>query len=181
MVIEHKQQLLLNSLLEYYKAPSKMQQLMDVIAKKDGLSLRAIDYLCTSFAKQSDVVYYVGKKPFNMYLQYQAQLKAYSKVQFDPFRRHKRITIDVPSTILKEGKIETTIAQLNFFRWALNNKVLEYLHNPKNMERVEQHMNNSSKKKEQKQAKKSSNKVAVKNPHSATLKRHNICVTVTFQ
>jgi predicted SAM-dependent methyltransferase len=50
-------------------------------------------------------------------------LKAYSKKRFDPFCRWDRISIPY-----KNGTfIETTIGQLNFFKWALENKVIDYL------------------------------------------------------
>jgi hypothetical protein len=50
-------------------------------------------------------------------------LKAYSKKRFDPFCRWDRINIPY-----KDGTcIETTIGQLNFFKWALENKVVDYI------------------------------------------------------
>lgn len=182
MKIQHKQDLLLNTLVNYYKSNSKMQQLVNVVGTTSGLSLRAIDYLCTGYAKHTDVVYYVGnsKKPFNLYLQYQAQLKAYSKLQFDPFRRHSRISIDVPKHMLESGKLETTVAQLNFFRWAIDNKILDYMKTPENIIKIEQDMNSSSSKKLTKKSTTSKSKIDTSEPKKG-LKRHNFRVTVTFQ
>ena len=56
-------------------------------------------------------------------MSYRNQLKAYSKEKFDPFRRNEHIMFyyDV------EKSIETTHAQLNFFRWVLQNDILEYI------------------------------------------------------
>ena len=51
-------------------------------------------------------------------------LKAYSKKMFDPFRRHDRIKIDCPHLGLL--KFNTTVAQLTFFKWAIENKIVEY-------------------------------------------------------
>jgi hypothetical protein len=72
-------------------------------------------------------------------------LKAYSKSRFDPFCRWERISI--PYT---PGKfIETTIGQLNFFKWALENKVVEFIEDHYDV--IEKDMNNrnsTSKRKE---------------------------------
>ena len=173
MPIEKKQDLLLKSLIEYYKAPSKMKILLSVLQKDSKISLRVIDYLCTNYAKQCDVVYYTNQKktPFNLYLQYRAQLKAYSKLQFDPFKRHERITIKVPENISDIGSLETTVAQLNFFKWAIDNKVIDYLDDTSNMKKVETHMNAYCSKSKLQHAK----------SFATSTRRHNICVTVTFQ
>lgn len=56
-------------------------------------------------------------------------LKAYSKKMFDPFRRHERIYIPYKN---KSGEgstpmvLETTVAQLMFFKWGIENNVLDY-------------------------------------------------------
>lgn len=170
MPIEKKQDLLLKCLQKFYKDTEKMRTMVNIITKKSEMSLRALDYLCTNYAKKNDIVYDIGtkKNPFNMFLNYRAQLKAYSKMQFDPFRRHNRITIQVPKNIMEEGKLETTVAQLNFFKWAIENKVIDYLKNPNNLENVEQAM-----------ATKNSKKISKSVP--ASTKRHNVHVTVTFK
>jgi hypothetical protein len=51
-------------------------------------------------------------------------LKAFKKIQFDPFRRRERIDFYYND---KEEYIETTIGQLNFFRWFLENNILDYV------------------------------------------------------
>jgi hypothetical protein len=72
-------------------------------------------------------------------------LKAYSKKWFDPFCRWDRISIPY-----KTGtSIETTIGQLNFFKWAIENRVINYIE--ENYTVIENDMNNrnsTSKKKE---------------------------------
>ena len=59
---------------------------------------------------------------FNVFLEYKSQLKSYSKKWFDPFCRGDRLEyIDC------EGRMfYTTIGQLNFFRWALKNNIINY-------------------------------------------------------
>ena len=58
-----------------------------------------------------------------MYVDYKLKLKAYSKRRFDPFCRWDRITIPYSNGTF----IQTTIGQLNFFKWALENGVVSYI------------------------------------------------------
>jgi hypothetical protein len=73
------------------------------------------------------------------------KLKAYSKKRFDPFCRWERISVPYKN----DTSIETTIGQLNFFKWALENNVIDYIE--ENYEEIEKDMNSrnsTSKKKE---------------------------------
>ena len=70
-----------------------------------------------------------------MYNDYKLKLRAYSKKRFDPFCRWDRIIIPY-----KNGNsIQTTIGQLNFFKWALENKVVQYIE--ENYDAIEKDMN----------------------------------------
>jgi protein required for attachment to host cells len=62
-------------------------------------------------------------------------LKAYSKRFLDSFCRWERISIPYG-----DGQLVTTIGQLNFFKWAIENKILEYIE--EHYEEIEQDMNN---------------------------------------
>jgi len=75
---------------------------------------------------------------FNVYQSYKAQLKAYSKKRFDPFCRRERTLFTCGDTSL-----ETTIGQLNFFKWAIANLVIDYIEIHK--EDIEEDMNQSLK------------------------------------
>ena len=66
-------------------------------------------------------------------------MKSYNKANFDPFCRNERIT-----GWGDNGDIITTIGQLNFFRWAIENRVLEYIND--NLEDIEKDMNTNIKK-----------------------------------
>lgn len=59
---------------------------------------------------------------FFVYLRYRSQLTSYHKIKFDPFCRNDRIVNWGPN-----GDITTTLAQLNFFKWAIENRVLDYI------------------------------------------------------
>jgi hypothetical protein len=131
--MEHieSQNLLLLSLSKYYSIPSNIDKLATIIDNTSSLSLRLIDWYVTNYCKNHNIVYILpGKRYFNVYLNYRAQLKAFKKIQFDPFRRRERITFCMPSTSsYKKKHINTTIGQLNFFRWAIENNVVSNIEN----------------------------------------------------
>ena len=70
-----------------------------------------------------------------MYMNYKNQLKAYSKKLFDPFCRRERILFQIPD----HEPFLTTVGKLNFFRWAIEKEVLNYIkgHQPE----IEKEMN----------------------------------------
>lgn len=72
---------------------------------------------------------------FKVYNDYKLKLKAYSKKRFDPFCRWDRVTIPYDN----EQYMETTIGQLNFFKWAIENNIIDYIKN--NYETIENDMN----------------------------------------
>jgi hypothetical protein len=62
---------------------------------------------------------------FLVYVSYKSQLKAYSKQYFDPNCRRERIQFQLPG----HDAFLTTVGKLNFFRWAIETNILEYIHN----------------------------------------------------
>jgi hypothetical protein len=142
-------ELLLTNLLEFYKKDNHMERLMEIINGESKVSLRIIDWFVTNFAKKNFTVYSIPAKNrcstvingeenmerFKVFHHYKLELKAYSKVRFDPFSRRERIM--VPYT--NDTCLQTTIGQLNFFKWAIENQVLEYIE--KNYDEIEIDMN----------------------------------------
>ena len=173
MKIENKNELLLTSLLKFYKKTQNMKTLHKYVSKSSPISLRVFDFLCTKYIKNKNVIYYVEKKgkkiPFNLSVAYKAQLKAYSKLQFDPFKRHDRI--EIACTYCKEGKLVTTIGQLNFFKFAIENKLTDWIEIPENFIKVKKEISQDS------NSKQSSTK-SVKKMISST---SNLHITVTFK
>lgn len=143
-------ELLLSSLTSFYsKNNNYLLLLRDIIDGKFPLSLRMIDWLVTIYAKNNNMVYWICiedekiyyslpedkesslYKKINLYLDYRSQLKSFKKINFDSFRRHDRITFMIDD---KGLSIETTIGQLNFFKWAFSNRVIFYaIENQKNI------------------------------------------------
>ena len=142
-------ELLLSKLLEYYNNLENLEKMLLIITGKSLISLRIIDWFVTNYSKKNFTLYDIELNDktnrFKIYEDYKLKLKAYSKRRFDPFCRWERIEIPY-----KEGKcIETTLGQLNFFKWALENNVIQYIE--ENYEDIEIDMNNrnsSSRKKE---------------------------------
>jgi hypothetical protein len=120
--------LLVVSLSRFYAVPANMARALPYLNGSSQVSLRLIDWFVTNYSKKHNVVLVrkegdVACGHFNVYLSYRSQLKAYSKQQFDPFRRRDRISYFYE----RDHSIETTVGQLNFFRWMLQNQVLEYV------------------------------------------------------
>lgn len=109
----------------YYADITKLNLMQNIIqAQPNKVSLRLVDWLVTNYSKSHNIVYYVHEMPFNVHQSYKNMLKAYSKRLFDPFRRHDRVYLRYGEN---NGKVvETTVAQLTFFKWAIENNVLKY-------------------------------------------------------
>jgi len=138
--------LLLNNLMEFYAQDNNMDTMLKIITGESKISLRIVDWFATNYAKKYYTLYSIDEtRRFKVYVDYKLKLKAYSKKRFDPFCRWDRISIPY-----KDGTcVETTIGQLNFFKWALENKVIQYIE--ENYETIEKDMNmrnSTSKRKE---------------------------------
>lgn len=127
--VESKHDVLLESLRKFYEQhPAHHASLAQLLRNEAGVSLRIIDWLVTNYAKKTNITYSLVDLetgldvPFNVFLQYKAQLKSFSKKFFDPFARRERI--EFPDG--RGGLLHTTAGQLNFFRWAIVNRVFEY-------------------------------------------------------
>ena len=152
--------LLLKNLMSFYKTDdnegiynpnNNLDKMLKIITGESKISLRIVDWFATNYAKKYYTLYVIEgthdnvTRRFKVYDDYKLKLKAYSKKRFDPFCRWDRISI--PYT--NEKFIETTIGQLNFFKWAIENKVVDYIE--QNYNEIEKDMNNrnsTSKRKE---------------------------------
>ncbi len=140
-------ELLLQNLLEFYQNNDHMNQMLHIINGASKISLRIVDWFVTNYSKQYDIIYEIPMKTgivsdsienkrFKVYNHYKLKLKAYSKKRFDPFCRRDRITVPYNG----DKYMETTIGQLNFFKWAIENRIIEYIEAHYN--EIEKDMNN---------------------------------------
>lgn len=136
-------QLLLDKLLYYYNTHDNLDTILPIINGTSKLSIRIIDWFVTNYAKKNFTKYNVRDKRFKVHMDYKLKLKAYSKKRFDPFCRWDRIHIPYK----ENSHIQTTIGQLNFFKWALENDIITYIET--HFDEIEADMNqrNSSTKK----------------------------------
>tara|TARA_A100001015_G_scaffold122670_1_gene135970 strand:- start:181 stop:735 length:555 start_codon:yes stop_codon:yes gene_type:complete len=116
--------LLLNNLINFYKTNDNLQKMLNIINGQSRISLRIVDWFATNYAKQKFTIYYLKNGTrFKVYNDYKLKLRSYSKKRFDPFCRWERITIPYKN----DKHIQTTIGQLNFFKWAIENEVIDYI------------------------------------------------------
>lgn len=144
-----KQNLLMNSLETFFKKKENLDVIMPIINGQSKISLRVMDWFVTNYSKKNNISYLINKdgniinsisdnqtgKEFVVYLDYKLQLKGYQKKQFDPFCRRSRINFYYDG----DKSIVTTVGQLNFFRWTIQNSVLTYISD--HLEEIESDMN----------------------------------------
>ena len=136
--IHCKQELIVSSLQRFYAGRDDKEYIIKLLEGTSDISLRLIDWFVTNYAKQHNISYILANQEFLVYTNYKSQLKAYSKKLFDPFCRRERIMFQIPG----QEMFQTTVGKLNFFRWALERGVLDYI--KMNLAKIEQAMNASS-------------------------------------
>jgi hypothetical protein len=136
---------LLTSLMEFYKDTERLQKMMSVINGESRISLRIIDWFITNYSKLYYTIYELPfdngtneMMRFKVHDQYKLKLKSFSKKRFDIFCRHQRTPILYDKE--KSLYLESTIAQLNCFKWVIENKILDYIE--EHYEYILQDMNN---------------------------------------
>jgi hypothetical protein len=121
--------------------------MLEIIDRKSIISIRLINWFVSNYSKKEDVYYKVkinGRNElFYVYDQYKNSLKSYSKEYFDPFCRSGKIIYTYNYPDGEKIIFETSIGQLNFFRWAIRNKVIRYVEMHK--DEIEKDMKESSK------------------------------------
>lgn len=152
-----RQSLMLEKLKLFYENGKNIRKLLDIVNSNSKISLRIIDWFVTNYSKKNFVIIGIKKisitsgktkkkthniteEDINVFLNYKAQLKSYSKKQFDPFCRRERISFKYND----KDSIITTVGQLNFFKWAIENNILDYI--DKNLKEIEDDMNQNIKK-----------------------------------
>lgn len=96
----------------------KVKPIME--GKCSRISLRLIDFFVTSYARS---VLCETKSGVNVYHSMQAALQGLNKKRLDPFNR---LHVGVDDSVQLHG-IKTNVAQLSFFRWALQTGALDFL------------------------------------------------------
>tara|TARA_B100000925_G_C21980082_1_gene461900 strand:+ start:681 stop:1331 length:651 start_codon:yes stop_codon:yes gene_type:complete len=141
--------ILLNQLKNFYQIDKNINTLFRILNhnnihknnKENKISLRLIDWFVTNYCKKNKIIIEKKEKNktnhINIYNSYKSNLKAFSKQLFDPFRRKNELFLNYTSTskvtftedkfLYKNNHIKTTIGQLNFFKWIIDNDIYEYI------------------------------------------------------
>lgn len=180
-MVVSKKDLLMQSLINFFINRVNLDRIIPIITGKSKISLRILDWFVTNFSKKNNINYELTdinshKKNFIVYLDYKAQLKAYSKKNFDPFCRRERISfIDHDN-----NELITTVGQLNFFRWSIENNIINYVDD--NYDIIEKDMNmslkNLYKKKDGDNTRRKRTELSIS--ATKTVNKHNVSIIVQF-
>jgi len=138
----------------------------DIISSTSRISLRILEWFTAKHSKRrSDICYRTNElcdelgDEFDIRISYDAQLKSYKKKNFDVFKRGKKFLYGYDKNNITK-KIETTLGQLNFFKWGFENNIIDIVRD--NLEKINNEMkkdNNSIRKaKKKKKEKEKKNK-----------------------
>ena len=188
--ISSQENMLIRSLEKFYLNEENINTILPIINGESNISMRLIDYFVTNYSKKYRITYNLedngNKILFNVYSSYKSQLKAYNKKYFDPFSRGNRIPFFLPNDC-----IITTIGQLNFFKWFISKKIIDYV--SQNLSDIEKDLNNLknvSKKEKKKKIKPSkpkynqihnSNYNVSANNYNLNSSKKNVDIVVTFE
>jgi hypothetical protein len=142
---------LLSTLLEFYQNREHLNTLKQIVNREytvqipsihqqqtnsKKISIRMVYWFVTNYAKQYFTAYDIPEEErrFFVWTSYKSTEDSYSKQMFDPYCRQQRVLIPYDN----ETRIETTVGQLHFFKWAIINRVLEYI--IQNYEAIEKDM-----------------------------------------
>ena len=132
--LTERNMMILRPLIEFYKNDyDNLKKLLDIIYyNSKNIPLRLIEWFVTNYAKKNATKYKIarGKKleVFDVYRSYKAQLNGNRKNHFDPCKRGATIMLSFTDpTTGKDLLFETAYRQLNFFKWAIENLIIEYI------------------------------------------------------
>jgi hypothetical protein len=134
---------------KFFSADQKyIQEMLDIIDGKSDISIRVLDWFVANYSKKKNTAYKIKingvDNIFNVNIEYKNQLNGYSKQYFDPFCRKKKIIYSYKNKNWgSEINFVSSIGQLNFFQWAIRNKVIKYVQ--MHLKEIENDMKETSK------------------------------------
>jgi hypothetical protein len=184
--------LLKKSLSIFYDNNENLQKMLDIVSGTSLISLRIVDWFTTNYSKKYYTTYNTivngiktdesihNQKRFKVYNEYKLRLKSYSKRRFDPFCRWERIKIPYDNN----NCIETTLGQLNFFKWAIENNVIEFITEHYNdIERdmnVRNNVSASNRKKANPDTKTRKKRKELSEPANKSIQKECVNIVITF-
>lgn len=118
------------SLLDFFSQKNHFDTLQEFImsnkSRNNKLSIGLLDWFNVNYAPEFNIEYIKNDKNILVWQSYNSALSGYSKALFDPFargsKRGKTITMTNDTVT-----VVTTLCQLNYFRWAIKNGVIDYV------------------------------------------------------
>lgn len=114
--------------------PARIKLMVDIINSNSKISLRLLDWFVTKYSQKYNIR--CGNTEFgkavsninmiSVNISYKAQLKSYRKRYFDPFKRNNKYKFQYHFKSI-DKKIVVNIGQLNFFKWAFSNGIIDYV------------------------------------------------------
>lgn len=99
--------------------------------RENKLSFGLLDWFNVNYCKHYGVEYDLTRlgrtRKIYVIQAYNAALEGYGKERFDPFARGKSKGGAITLTNDKGESVLTTLRQLNYFRWAIENGVIDYV------------------------------------------------------
>jgi hypothetical protein len=175
---------LLNFYENSNKEQNLLKILGAISGQKTIISLREMDFVVTKYSKRFKINYLLRKDntQFNLYLEYKAQLRGHSKKRFDPFCRigdkkdstrlgrffinyenheieylYGKTKKELDEYKKRTDGVVTNVGQMNFFKWAITNEVVDFCF--KNKDNIIKEMDNEYKIKKSKKSKKINKKI----------------------
>jgi len=118
------------SLLEFFGKQDHFSILQEFItsnkSRDNKLSIGLLDWFNVNYAPEYNIEYIKNEKNILVWQSYNSALSGYSKALFDPFARGSKRgkTINIANDTVT---VVTTLCQLNYFRWAIKNGVIDYV------------------------------------------------------
>jgi len=180
MAYVKQNELLLQKLRQYYENDDyfELDRILKILNGESNISLRILDWFVTNYAKQKYIVYELktGDR-FKVYNDYKLKLKAYSKKRFDPFCRWDKIIIPYRNN----QSIQTTIGQLNFFKWVLEKDILTFIEQDYGMIEDDMNARNSTSKNKQSDNKTRKKREELSVSASKSIKKENLKIDIDFK
>jgi hypothetical protein len=124
--IEKKKKNNNNQLIMLYRSlidskASYIDKFMKIILE-NKIKILIIEYFITNYSKKHQTIIKSDNDFFYINDEYKNQLKSFNKKFFDPYKRNNKFELEYNKKI-----IITTVGQMNFFKWAIENKIIDYI------------------------------------------------------
>jgi len=146
----------------------KIQKMVKIINNDDFISLRLLNWFAMKYSATMEAIDHVNSNGkielFDVKISYRARLNTHSKKYFDPFRRGRKFDYMYDRKD-RTKVVETTLCQLNFFRWMFMHELMDYVeeHFEELKNKMGSYNTQEKKKKETKKEKEKTKKINLKN------------------